>query len=343
METELRAEVGDPVSSDICREHLGSHTRHGIYSQERLGVGCTCTVYISVRFGARSVQRQPLPTSVVPSRIQHRRRISGKTQLLHALVFTARFMDLTVTHVSVYHTILKIVYVLTSYLTVLTIFLLFRRTYERKFDAFRMELLMLPCAVFSLFLSERFETVAVLQTFGLFLQSVAIVPQVYLVSKRKQVEAVVVSYVACLGLHLGCYISHWLYVYVKHSQVDRIAVSSGIVQLLFYCDFFARNLPILKAKRSLADVEQQRQHRVQDTGCDANPDGSSQATNSSTRDPAAISAAAASTDRVTSFDETAAQPAATSHHHSYKLRLEQLAKDRGSDSDEKVEDNLPTR
>ncbi|XP_014220519.1 ER lumen protein-retaining receptor 3-like isoform X3 [Trichogramma pretiosum] len=274
--------------------------------------------------------------------------ISGKTQLLQALAFTARFTDLTVTHVSVYHTILKIVYVLASYLTVLTIYLLFRRTRERKFDAFRMELLMLPCAVFSLFLSERFETVAVLQTFGLFLQSVAIVPQVYLVSKRKQVEAVVVSYVACLGLHLGCYISHWLYVYVKLSQVDRIAVSSGIVQLLFYCDFFARNLPILKAKRSLADVEQQqRQQRVQDTSCNANADGSSQAANSTTRDPATIGAAAdatVGTDRVTSFDETAAQTAATSHHHrSYKLRLEQLAKDRGSDSDEKVEDNLPTR
>ncbi|XP_014220518.1 ER lumen protein-retaining receptor 3-like isoform X1 [Trichogramma pretiosum] len=267
--------------------------------------------------------------------------ISGKTQLLQALAFTARFTDLTVTHVSVYHTILKIVYVLASYLTVLTIYLLFRRTRERKFDAFRMELLMLPCAVFSLFLSERFETVAVLQTFGLFLQSVAIVPQVYLVSKRKQVEAVVVSYVACLGLHLGCYISHWLYVYVKLSQVDRIAVSSGIVQLLFYCDFFARNLPILKAKRSLADVEQQqRQQRVQDTSCNANADGSSQAANSTTRDPATIGAAAdatVGTDRVTSFDETAAQTAATSHHHrSYKLRLEQLAKDRGSDSDEKA-------
>ncbi|KAL7288683.1 hypothetical protein TKK_0017408 [Trichogramma kaykai] len=273
--------------------------------------------------------------------------ISGKTQLLHALAFTARFTDLTVTHVSVYHIILKTVYVLASYLTVLTIFLLFRRTRERKFDAFRMELLVLPCAVFSLFLSERFETIAVLQTFGLFLQSVAIVPQVYLVSKRKQVEAIVVSYVACLGLHLGCYISHWLYVYVKHSQVDRIAVSSGIVQLLFYCDFFARNLPILKAKRSLADVEQQRQQRVQDTSCNANADGSSPAADSTTRDPATVSAAAAATvgtDRVTSFDETAAQPAATSHHHhAYKFRLEQLAKDRGSDSDEKVEDNLPTR
>lgn len=118
--------------------------------------------------------------------------------------------------------------------------------------------MILPCAVFALFLNKAFETVEVFCTFSVYLESVAIVPQVYLVSKAKQVESVVVSYVSCLGLYQGCYIMHWLYAYLRQSpnaSFENIAVASGIVQLIFYCDFFARNLPILKPERCTADVD----------------------------------------------------------------------------------------
>ena len=109
-------------------------------------------------------------------------------------------------------------------------------------------MLILPSAAAALILSPKFETLQVLHTFGVFLQSVAIVPQVYFVSKCKQVEAVVISYISCLGLHLGFYLTNWYYIYMKQGEIDRIIVSSGLVQLIFYCDFFARNLPILKSK-----------------------------------------------------------------------------------------------
>lgn len=115
---------------------------------------------------------------------------------------------------------------------------------------FRIELLILPCAVFSLFMNDHFETVEVLQTFSIYLEAVAIIPQVYLVSKTKQIESIVVSYVACLGLYRGCYLMHYLYAYYKQDSFERIAIASALVQLIFYCDFFGRNLPILKPKNS---------------------------------------------------------------------------------------------
>lgn len=101
-------------------------------------------------------------------------------------------------------------------------------------------------------MNDSFETVEVLQTFSLYLEALAIIPQVYLVSKTKQIESIVVSYVACLGLYRGCYLMHYLYAYYKQDSFERIAIASALVQLIFYCDFFGRNLPILKPKNSSA-------------------------------------------------------------------------------------------
>lgn len=119
----------------------------------------------------------------------------------------------------------------------------------------RIELLILPCAVFALFLNERLETLQSLWTFGSLLEAVAIVPQVYLVSKSKLVDSIVVSYVACLGLYRGCYLTHWLYAHLgRQERLARVEVASSIVQLVLYCDFFARNLPIMKQKDRAAGL-----------------------------------------------------------------------------------------
>jgi ER lumen protein retaining receptor len=120
---------------------------------------------------------------------------------------------------------------------------------------FRMELLILPCAVLGLFLTQRLETIEVFWTFSIFLEAVSIIPQVYMVSKSKQVESTVVSYISCLGLYRGFYLMHWLYTYLKLDFSRKVSVASGIIQLIFYCDFFARNLPIFKPKNHLGGLD----------------------------------------------------------------------------------------
>ncbi|OXU24138.1 hypothetical protein TSAR_007768 [Trichomalopsis sarcophagae] len=183
--------------------------------------------------------------------------ISGKTQLLFALVFTARNADLTIRYVSLYNTILKIVCLAITYCTVLSIFLFFRKTYDRKRDAFRIELLILPCAVFALFLNKAFETIEVFWAFSVYLEALAIIPQVYLISKSKEADSVVMSYISCLGLYRGCYVLHWLYAYKNSMDIplEQIAVASGVVQLIFYFDITVRNLPILKPKQCMNSTE----------------------------------------------------------------------------------------
>ncbi|KAJ8682705.1 hypothetical protein QAD02_018497 [Eretmocerus hayati] len=174
--------------------------------------------------------------------------ISGKTQLLYAIVFTTRYMDTAVRHNSLYSIVMRIVYISITYCLVLSVYVIFRKTYDRKHDAFRIELLLVPCALFAPFTSSSFESWIVLKTFSEQLEALAILPQVYLVSKGKQIDSIVVSYVACLGLHRGFYLSHHIFAYIRMGELDKMAIASGLVQLVFVCDLFARNLPILKAK-----------------------------------------------------------------------------------------------
>ncbi|KAF0723606.1 malate dehydrogenase, cytoplasmic-like isoform X2, partial [Aphis craccivora] len=63
--------------------------------------------------------------------------ISGKTQILFAIVFTTRYIDLFTGFVSIYNSIMKIVFLTLSYITLHLVFYTFKKTYDHKYDCFR--------------------------------------------------------------------------------------------------------------------------------------------------------------------------------------------------------------
>ena len=75
--------------------------------------------------------------------------VSGKSVLLYALVFTCRYLDLFVHFISPYNTIMKVIYIVATYLTLYLIYRKFRVSYDRNHDAFRIELLIIPAAALS--------------------------------------------------------------------------------------------------------------------------------------------------------------------------------------------------
>lgn len=63
--------------------------------------------------------------------------ISGKTQLLYAFVYTSRYLDVFTDGLPA-NTPGKLVYIILGYISVITIFFLFRKSYERKHDTCRL-------------------------------------------------------------------------------------------------------------------------------------------------------------------------------------------------------------
>lgn len=63
-------------------------------------------------------------------------------------------------------------------------------------------------------------------------------PQLFMISKTGEAESITTHYLFFLGLYRALYIANWVYRYNTEGVYDQIAVVSGVVQTIFYCDFF---------------------------------------------------------------------------------------------------------
>ncbi|RWS29689.1 ER lumen protein-retaining receptor 2-like protein [Leptotrombidium deliense] len=164
--------------------------------------------------------------------------ISGKSQILFAVVYTSRYLDLFTNFVSVYNSVMKVVFIGTSFATVYLIYVKFKATYDRNHDTFRIEFLLAPVALLSLVLNHEFAFLEILWTFSIYLESVAILPQLFLVSKTGEAETITSHYLFALGSYRALYLLNWVYRYYFDNFFDLIAVVAGVVQTVLYCDFF---------------------------------------------------------------------------------------------------------
>ena len=78
----------------------------------------------------------------------------------------------------------------------------------------------------------------ILWTFSIYLEAVAILPQLFMVSKTGEAETITSHYLFALGAYRAFYIVNWIYRYYTESFIDGIAVVSGIIQTILYADFF---------------------------------------------------------------------------------------------------------
>jgi len=84
--------------------------------------------------------------------------VSLKTQELYALVFAARYLYLFVHFVSLYNTVMKLVFLASSFSIVwyMRKHKIVRRTYNKDHDTFRHYFLVLPCLLLALIINEKF-------------------------------------------------------------------------------------------------------------------------------------------------------------------------------------------
>jgi ER lumen protein retaining receptor len=79
----------------------------------------------------------------------------------------------------------------------------------------------------------------VLWSFSIFLETVAILPQLFQLSRTGEAETITIHYIFALGSYRALYILNWIYRYfVQSHHIETIAVICGIIQTVLYCDFF---------------------------------------------------------------------------------------------------------
>jgi len=114
----------------------------------------------------------------------------------------------------------------------------FRPTHDPSIDTFRIEFLVGPAFVLALIFNYKFNIVEILWAFSIYLEAVAILPQLFMLQRTGEAETITTHYLAALGAYRALYIPNWIYRYFSEGTVDPIAVISGLVQTGLYLDFF---------------------------------------------------------------------------------------------------------
>uniref|UniRef100_E1BJK5 ER lumen protein-retaining receptor n=1 Tax=Bos taurus TaxID=9913 RepID=E1BJK5_BOVIN len=161
-----------------------------------------------------------------------------------------RYLDLFTNFISIYNTVMKMVFLLCAYVTVYMIYGKFRKTFDSENDTFRLEFLLVPVIGLSFLENYSFTPLEILWTFSIYLESVAILPQLFMISKTGEAETITTHYLFFLGLYRALYLANWIRRYQTENFYDQIAVVSGVVQTIFYCDFFYLYVTkVLKGKK----------------------------------------------------------------------------------------------
>jgi len=164
--------------------------------------------------------------------------ISRTTQILYCAVFCSRYLDLFDHTQSNYLVFFKLTYISTSIL-VLVLFYQLDKTYERRHDTCNMTVIIGPCALAALLLTNDYSLLEVLWTFSEFTEGFAMVPQ-YIFCYRERVNKTMGAslYVCMLGGYRVFYALNWIYKKINMPRYSDIqSWIGGLVEIMFFIDF----------------------------------------------------------------------------------------------------------
>ncbi|PGH10968.1 hypothetical protein AJ80_07325 [Polytolypa hystricis UAMH7299] len=165
--------------------------------------------------------------------------ISFKTQALYLIVYVTRYLDIFWTFTdSAYNTIFKILFISSSAYTLYLMLNEYKPTHDPNLDTFKVQYLFGASFLLAIIFPYKYTFTEILWTFSIWLESVAILPQLFMLQRTGEAETITTHYLFALGIYRALYIPNWIYRYYMEGYADAIAVVAGIVQTILYSDFF---------------------------------------------------------------------------------------------------------
>ena len=170
--------------------------------------------------------------------------LSYRTQEIYFLVFLTRYMDLFLYYISAYNTIFKILFL--SATASLIYLIKFKRPYclgyDAKCDNFNHYLFIYPgvlliTVLFHVTSKTTYYHFEYFWSFSIWLEAFAIVPQLWILYRKREVEVITGSYMACLGCYKIFYVLSWIYQILNNKRMVWIKFIAGIIQIGIYFDY----------------------------------------------------------------------------------------------------------
>lgn len=179
--------------------------------------------------------------------------ISLRTHELFLLVFLTRYTDLFTTYYGIYNSVMKVLYIGSTASIVYAI--RYKQpicsSYDKAQDTFRhFEFAILPCMVLAVLThlisgeGEGLDLVRNIQellwVFSIYLESVAILPQLIVLQRFREVENLTGNYIFFMGAYRALYILNWVYraYYEPGYRHHYVVYFCGVLQTALYLDFF---------------------------------------------------------------------------------------------------------
>ncbi|KAK2001354.1 ER lumen protein retaining receptor [Colletotrichum falcatum] len=165
--------------------------------------------------------------------------ISFKSQALYFLVYITRYLDLFSTS-SLWNVVFKILFITSQGYIVYLMTTAYKPTNDPNQDTFRVQYLLGGAAILAILFPYSYTFSEILWAFSIWLESVAILPQLFMLQRTGEAETITTHYIFALGIYRALYIPNWIYRYFTevHHKIDWIALIAGIIQTVLYSDFF---------------------------------------------------------------------------------------------------------
>lgn len=175
--------------------------------------------------------------------------ISVKTHELFLLVFVTRYLDLFTHFYSIYNSVMKVLYIIST--SSIVYMIRYQEpicsSYDINQDSFlHWKFAVAPTALVSIItylIQTGFKHLSVIEllwTFSIYLEAIAILPQLIVLQRYRDVENLTGNYIFFMGAYRGLYILNWVYrsYFEIHYRHHFVVYFCGVVQTLLYADFF---------------------------------------------------------------------------------------------------------
>uniref|UniRef100_H2Z3D7 ER lumen protein-retaining receptor n=1 Tax=Ciona savignyi TaxID=51511 RepID=H2Z3D7_CIOSA len=137
-----------------------------------------------------------------------------------------------------YNTIYKVVFIALSILTSVLIYVVYKKTYDKLIDSFQVLIVIVPSIICGYSFSyDRSSIRENFWAFSIFLECVAILPQLYMIYQTGEAKTITMHYLIPLGMYRALYIGNWIWRYYYNGYYEPVALGCGIIQTILYILF----------------------------------------------------------------------------------------------------------
>lgn len=114
----------------------------------------------------------------------------------------------------------------------------YKPTHDPNLDTFKVQYLLGGSLALAVIWPYYYTPYEITWAFSIWLESVAIMPQLLMLQRTGEAETITANYLFALGIYRALYIPNWIWRYWVEGHKDGISVVAGLVQTLLYSDFF---------------------------------------------------------------------------------------------------------